>query len=646
VRPPAPPTGGTQPGQAAPARVVGPPAAWASSRGSPALYVIGVETGAAHGGLAAAYVSRAAATSPFAAPAASRVAAAESTGAVLSQFLRADGFRGRRVRWSGWLRTTGISGKGAGLWMRIDGPGACQGFDNMQPRMVLGTSGWEQFSVVLEVPGNAVGIALGLYVMGAGDLLADDFALEAVGDDVPVTNLMTGFEPSSMDSAATAASYARSPSAPSNLGFEGLGDVTARAAAWLAGVAVQLATTQPGPDLTDLAPLRAMVGAARVVGMGEGTHGTREFFQLKHRVFEFLVTEMGFTHFAIEATWPEANDLDRYVLTGQGDPARLLSRLYFWTWNTQEVLALIGWMRQWNLAAPEGRRVRFVGFDMQYPGAAMDSVAAFVDRVDPAKASVVSGKYACMAPYRNYGAQFQNPPSAYATLAQTERDACRRSLQEVFDLLGADSVSYSAASSDSAYSVARHSARAVQQFEEMASAYGSAASSVARDRSMAENVQWLMQQAGPGARMMLWAHNAHVSCVSPWMGSALRTAYGDEYVNLGFLFGTGGFNAYGLEGGRYTSLRAFNATLVPEGSLESVFLATGRPLLLFDTRLIAGGGSAAAPLAGPIKMRSIGAAFEPANEDGYFDSDMFPADYQLLMYVRSATASTLMRFIP
>lgn len=88
-----------------------------------------------------------------------------------------------------------------------------------------------------------------------------------------------------------------------------------------------------------------MIDGARIVALGEATHGTREFFKLKHRLVEFLVAEHGFTTFAIEANWPECEAAIEYVMNGVGDPAVALAGLHFWTWDTEEVLALIEWMR-------------------------------------------------------------------------------------------------------------------------------------------------------------------------------------------------------------------------------------------------------------------------------------------------------------
>ena len=90
---------------------------------------------------------------------------------------------------------------------------------------------------------------------------------------------------------------------------------------------------RPAMASTTSVPLVDMVGDAHLVALGEATHGTREFFQLKHRILELLVRERGFNVFAIEATMPEAFAVNDYVLTGRGDPAKALAGLYFWTWG-------------------------------------------------------------------------------------------------------------------------------------------------------------------------------------------------------------------------------------------------------------------------------------------------------------------------
>jgi erythromycin esterase-like protein len=127
-------------------------------------------------------------------------------------------------------------------------------------------------------------------------------------------------------------------------------------------------------------PLKKMIGNARIVSLGEATHGSREFFQLKHRMLEYLATEMGFTIFSIEANMPEAYRLNDYVLNGTGDPAKLIKGMYFWTWNTQEVLDMVMWMRQFNKSGKG--KVQFTGFDMQTPNVAADIVRDFVDKND------------------------------------------------------------------------------------------------------------------------------------------------------------------------------------------------------------------------------------------------------------------------
>jgi erythromycin esterase-like protein len=149
---------------------------------------------------------------------------------------------------------------------------------------------------------------------------------------------------------------------------------------WIRSHAVPLKTPEAGNGFDDMRPLRAMIGDARIVSLGEATHGSREFFQLKHRMLEFMASEMGFSIFSIEANLPEAYRLNDYVLEGKGDPAQLLRGMYFWTWDTEEVLEMIRWMREFNKSGKG--RVQFTGFDMQTPTVAAAIVRDFTSRYD------------------------------------------------------------------------------------------------------------------------------------------------------------------------------------------------------------------------------------------------------------------------
>src|SRR5271170_5625628 len=150
---------------------------------------------------------------------------------------------------------------------------------------------------------------------------------------------------------------------------------------WLRENAIPIQTVEAGHGFTDLDPLKNVVGNARIVELGEATHGTREFFQLKHRMVEFLASQKGFTIFSIEANMPEAYRVNDFVLNGNGDPKELLKGMYFWTWNTQEVLDMILWMRAFN-SSGKGR-IEFLGFDMQFPKVAAENVRTFVAKADP-----------------------------------------------------------------------------------------------------------------------------------------------------------------------------------------------------------------------------------------------------------------------
>jgi erythromycin esterase len=158
------------------------------------------------------------------------------------------------------------------------------------------------------------------------------------------------------------------------------------AAEWLRANAIPFETTEPGSKFEDLLPLKALIGDARIVALGEATHGTHEFFQMKHRLVEFLVEEIGFSLFAMEVGWAEADSVNNYVHTCEGDPVTTLAGLGYWTWNTQEVLDMIRWMCVHNQKPGDAPEIGFAGFDMQLPDTAITNVISYFQRVEPSYA--------------------------------------------------------------------------------------------------------------------------------------------------------------------------------------------------------------------------------------------------------------------
>ncbi len=151
-------------------------------------------------------------------------------------------------------------------------------------------------------------------------------------------------------------------------------------------------------------------------------------FQLKHRLLEFLVAEMGFTTFAIEANWPESLAVNDYVLHGRGDPAKVLAGLQFWTWNTEEVLDQIRWMRRYNADDQHKTKVTFAGFDAQYSALAATTLKDYFARVDSVFAAEIAPRLTL----------FEKECRDYSDLSEADIDALHSTVRDVAERLTAE----------------------------------------------------------------------------------------------------------------------------------------------------------------------------------------------------------------
>jgi erythromycin esterase len=396
---------------------------------------------------------------------------------------------------------------------------------------------------------------------------------------------------------------------------------------WLRDHAVQLTTVAAGNGFADMAPLTRMIGPARVVALGEATHGTREFFQLKHRMLEYLVAEQGFTVFAIEATMPEGFDVNRYVLTGEGDPAAALAGLYFWTWDTEEVLAQIRWMRAWNADPRHTRKVTFYGFDMQAAPRAVRVVLDYLRRVDPPAVDVATALEPLRNPFMN---EELERPQLEPLLVQVH------ALVEQLDRRRPDATARARDRDD--WAMARQHARIVEQNLIMRLAGDRGGHE--RDRAMAENAQWILEREGRDAKMVLWAHNFHVGTeslpVGRPMGSYLRDALGARLVVFGFAFGRGGFQAMELPFGTGRGLTAFDVGRLADSTLDGTLGMTGMRFAAVDLRALPT-GAVASWFAEPRITRSIGAGYATFAETNFLLPSVAPRAYDALLWIDSTS---------
>lgn len=398
---------------------------------------------------------------------------------------------------------------------------------------------------------------------------------------------------------------------------------------WIKANLVPLKSCEPGKGFEDLQPLKSIVGDARVVALGEATHGTREFFQMKHRVLQFLVEEMGFNLFVFEANMPECYRVNDYVLHGKGDPAQALAGLHFWTWNTEEVFEMIRWMRRYNEDPLHTRKVQFRGIDMQFPDIAVVDVEKYLKQVDPEAARMVREKLVPLA--TNKSRPYPIPDTDLLPWLDTAN-----AVLAGFD---AHRQTYVSKSSVEGFEASRQNARILAQWAEMFS--GPTFINEIRDRSMTENMQWVLQHEGPGAKAVIWAHNAHVQFSDSWMGDEflgyrLRKKLGKDLVVFGFSFNEGGFQAKNSGSDDY-ALQGFQVPPHPKATLDQAFASAGVPIFALDLRKI--------PLVGPIRQwfqspqttRTIGALYDEAKPDAFLFSWPVSESFDAMFFIERTT---------
>jgi len=373
----------------------------------------------------------------------------------------------------------------------------------------------------------------------------------------------------------------------------------------------------------DYEPLMELVGNSRFTLLGEASHGTHDFYHTRAQITQWLIKEKGYSAVAVEADWPDAHRVNRYV-QGRSDDADAVEalgsfkRFPTWMWRNTDVVEFVAWLREYNDDLPEGsRKVGFYGLDLYSLHASARAVLDFLDKVDPEAAQRARYRYAC---FEHFGEDTQ--AYGYAArfgLSKSCEDEVVNQLIEM-QKRAADLANRDGHLDPDAFFIAEQNARLVANAERYyRSMFESQIGSWnLRDRHMVETLDALVNHLGArSAKVALWAHNSHLGDARATqmgasgelnVGQLVRQRHGEDTVLVGFTTHTGTVTAASNWDGPAERKRVRAAL---SGSYESLFHAAGVSNFLLILR---GATWLSGVLNQEMLERAIGVIYLPESE--------------------------------
>lgn len=293
-------------------------------------------------------------------------------------------------------------------------------------------------------------------------------------------------------------------------------------------------------ETANLQPLLQRIGDARVVLLGEASHGTDEFYRMRERISRELITKKGFNFIAIEGDWPDASRIDHYIRHFEYPASEwtAFARFPVWMWRNTAVRQFIDWLREYNKHKDLKQRVAFHGLDLYSLFNSIRSILDYLDEIDPPSAVVARERYGCLNPW-------QKDPATYgrAAISGVYKSCEKEVVQMLKDILHkhSDYTQHDGERFLDTVQNARLVANAERYYRIMY--YGSRASWNLRDSHMFETLQTLLKFYGENSKGIVWAHNSHIGDASATemftrgeynIGYLCRQELGCESYNIGF----------------------------------------------------------------------------------------------------------------
>jgi erythromycin esterase-like protein len=334
--------------------------------------------------------------------------------------------------------------------------------------------------------------------------------------------------------------------------------------------------------MDDLQPLFDRVGDARIVMLGEASHGTHEYYTWRTYITQRLVYEKGFNFIAVEGDWPDCYQLNRFVKgyeTGGENAVDVLhsfNRWPTWMWANWEIVVLANWLQKYNKTRDRSERIGFYGLDVYSLWESMESIMKYLQKVDPVALKVAEKAFHCFEPYR------QSEGTGYAKAAQLVPELCETEVVQLLKEIQRKMTSYNS-DQENVFSTQQNAIIAVnaeRYYREMMR--GGTHSWNLRDRHMTDTLDRLLDFHGKKSKVIVWEHNTHIGDARATdmvyegaynIGELMRVEHGKEDV---VLVGFGSYAGTVMASRNWgKEMEEMTMPEAREGSLESLIHAAG-----------------------------------------------------------------------
>ena len=359
-----------------------------------------------------------------------------------------------------------------------------------------------------------------------------------------------------------------------------------------------------------------------LLGLGEATHGTSDFFKMKNELIKYLVVKRDFRILIFEGSFTNSELINNYILHGQGDVYKAIIALGPWCWYTEEVLELIEWLKAYNKTKPTGEKVKFYGCDMQNPRPTAQSLIEDLNKEQDTNQDLITSlEWIRDMPFKSE----YNKEDAHII------EATVNGLHLAFDQLATERQIID--------KLILQKKRIIAQWAEISLSKGNYANM--RDEFMAENCLFILEYES-NKKAVLWAHNLHVAKnkesirkVIP-MGNHLKNQLNEAYFSIGFGFNSGSFTA--MSENERTVIYVKDAK---EGSSDFLFSQNKYATFFLDFKDIDQEHDIIPWINKKTTSRNVGERYWPRGE---YIKHKLSESYDGLLFIRETEASNMLDF--